>query len=330
MRQPVLIAALLATSAFAQQPAATVRRNEVSPFFGAGPVANSPVLTGAPYSAEGQSQNVQTLADGTHITSPLLTWKFYRDSHGRTRVERPVNGNANDSDRQIIIDITDPVAFVKYTLFPATQEMRTQHMDPLAPPPPPPPAQTATHGEQHLPPEALGKQTFEGVECEGTRTTVVWPVGSAGNDREYSVVREIWKSDELQLVFSDKLTNPRSGNRTQMLTHFSREEPSLDLFQVPPGYKPVGANASAPQLISKVEPQYSEKARKAKLSGSILLSCLVGVDGVPSNIKVLRPLGLGLDEKAIEALLQWRFKPGMKDGHPVPVTAQVEISFRLY
>lgn len=91
----------------------------------------------------------------------------------------------------------------------------------------------------------------------------------------------------------------------------------------------IGGEVSAPTLISKTEPEYSEEARKAKYSGSVLLSIVVDVNGLPRDIKVVRPLGLGLDEKAIEAVMKWRFRPGMKGGRPVPVQAQVEVSFRL-
>jgi len=91
----------------------------------------------------------------------------------------------------------------------------------------------------------------------------------------------------------------------------------------------IGGEVSAPTLISKTEPEYSEEARKAKYSGSVLLSIVVGVDGLPRDIKVVRALGLGLDEKAIEAVMKWRFRPGMKGGRAVPVQAQVEVSFRL-
>jgi periplasmic protein TonB len=91
----------------------------------------------------------------------------------------------------------------------------------------------------------------------------------------------------------------------------------------------IGGDVSAPQLISKVEPEYSEDARKAKYSGTVLLSIVVDEHGMPRDIHVIRQLGLGLDEKAIEAVMKWRFRPGMKGGRPVATQAQVEVNFRL-
>ncbi|MBV9938804.1 MAG: TonB family protein [Acidobacteriaceae bacterium] len=91
----------------------------------------------------------------------------------------------------------------------------------------------------------------------------------------------------------------------------------------------IGGDVSAPVLVSKVEPEYSEEARKAKFSGSVLLSIVVDANGNPRDIHVVRQLGLGLDEKAIEAVMRWRFRPGMKGGHPVATQAQVEVNFRL-
>jgi TonB family protein len=84
-----------------------------------------------------------------------------------------------------------------------------------------------------------------------------------------------------------------------------------------------------PHLESKIEPHYSEDARKHKLQGSVLLSLVVDATGTPTQIAVLRPLGMGLDEKAIEAISQWKFTPGQKNGVPVPVFSQVEITFHL-
>ncbi len=89
------------------------------------------------------------------------------------------------------------------------------------------------------------------------------------------------------------------------------------------------AGVSRPVPIYKVEPEYSEEARKAKFQGVVVLSIVIDEHGNPTNIKIVRMLGMGLDEKAVEAVRQWRFRPGMKDGKPVAVQAEVEVTFRL-
>jgi TonB family protein len=91
----------------------------------------------------------------------------------------------------------------------------------------------------------------------------------------------------------------------------------------------IGGGVSAPVPIYKVEPEYSEEARKAKFQGTVLLSIVVDETGKTTNVRVVRPLGMGLDEKAIEAVLKWRFRPGYKEGRPVAVMANVEVNFRL-
>jgi len=95
------------------------------------------------------------------------------------------------------------------------------------------------------------------------------------------------------------------------------------------GVYKIGGGVSAPVPIFKPEPEYSEEARKAKYQGSVTLSIVIMADGSTSNIKVIRALGLGLDEKAIEAVSKWKFRPSLKDGKPVAVTANVEVNFRL-
>jgi len=92
----------------------------------------------------------------------------------------------------------------------------------------------------------------------------------------------------------------------------------------------VGGGVSAPKAVYAPDPEYSEEARKAKYQGTCVLWLVVGPDGRPRDIRVSRTLGLGLDEKAIEAVKQWKFEPAMKDGKPVAVQINVEVSFRLY
>ncbi len=91
----------------------------------------------------------------------------------------------------------------------------------------------------------------------------------------------------------------------------------------------VGGGVTAPTLLQKVEPEYSEEARKAKFSGTVVLYIEVDPTGKATNIRVQRSLGLGLDEKAIEAVKKWRFSPGKKNGQPVTVAATIEVNFRL-
>jgi TonB family protein len=92
----------------------------------------------------------------------------------------------------------------------------------------------------------------------------------------------------------------------------------------------VGGGVTAPKAIFAPDPAYDKEARKAKYQGTCLLSMIVGADGVPRDIKVVRALGKGLDEKAVETVGKWKFEPATKDGKPVAVVINVEINFRLY
>jgi TonB family protein len=88
--------------------------------------------------------------------------------------------------------------------------------------------------------------------------------------------------------------------------------------------------ATQPAPIHSPNPLYSKEARKAKIEGTVVLGAIVDVDGRPHNIHVIRYLGHGLDEQAIETLKQWTFEPGTTDGAPVPVLISVEMAFHLH
>lgn len=91
----------------------------------------------------------------------------------------------------------------------------------------------------------------------------------------------------------------------------------------------VGGGVSSPIPIYEPQPPYSEEARKVKYQGTVLLWIIVDAQGNVSDIRVVKPAGLGLDEKAVDTVRTWKFKPGMRNGSPVPVRVQVEVSFRL-
>ena len=96
------------------------------------------------------------------------------------------------------------------------------------------------------------------------------------------------------------------------------------------GIYSVGGGVSAPIPIYKPEPAYSEEARKAKYQGTVVLWIVVDAQGNVTDCRVVRPLGLGLDEKALETVRTWKFKPAMRNMVPVPVRVIVEVSFRLF
>jgi protein TonB len=95
-------------------------------------------------------------------------------------------------------------------------------------------------------------------------------------------------------------------------------------------YRPGLGGVTAPRTIYAPDPQYSDQARTAKFQGSVLLWMIVGEDGLPKDIRIVRSVGLGLDERAMETVKTWRFDPGRKDGQPVATQINVEVSFRLY
>lgn len=93
---------------------------------------------------------------------------------------------------------------------------------------------------------------------------------------------------------------------------------------------PVGSGVTAPVPTFKPEPPYSEEARRAKHEGTVTLMIVVGPHGNVIDAHVVRPLGMGLDEKALETVRTWEFRPGTRSGVPVAVRVLVEVSFRLF
>jgi TonB family protein len=91
----------------------------------------------------------------------------------------------------------------------------------------------------------------------------------------------------------------------------------------------MGPGIQAPIYTKIVEPEYSDEAFYAKREGVVIISLVVHKDGTTSDLSVVRSLGFGLDERAIAAVKQWRFRPGYKDGKPVPTQAIVQVTFQL-
>jgi len=92
----------------------------------------------------------------------------------------------------------------------------------------------------------------------------------------------------------------------------------------------IGNGVSSPTVLHTEDPSYSEAARKEKISGDVLLNLVVDEQGKPTHVHVVRGLGHGLDEKAIEAVRQYKFKPGMENGQPVAVALNIQVNFQMF
>ena len=199
-------------------------------------------VKGAPYSAQATTETVQILSDGNRITQKSTT-SMYRDSEGRTRRDLTLGAigpwaAAGEPPQTTVIH--DPVAGVHYVLDLRTHTAR-KRTTAIAPPLVPGPGEfqysKMTSPEEKPQTESLGKQMIEGLQAEGTRTTITIPAGHIGNELPIQIVSERWYSPELQTVLLSKHTDPRFGETVYQLTHIDRNEPAHSLFEVPADYE---------------------------------------------------------------------------------------------
>lgn len=226
----------------------------------AAPHAIPVAVTGAPYSAEQIDERVQTLNDGTHIRQTQVHTKIYRDSQGRTRIERPLIVLQNRQDWPLVTEITDPVAGVRYIVDPQNKvahrvkaqsgvgyavapnewflsRNRVAAPGPPSSPPHPAPAPAAAGARPETTEEKLGQEIIEGVPADGVRHTTTIPAGAEGNDRPFSITSEEWISPDLKIVVLRKQNDPRFGETIMKFVNISRDEPDPSLFQPPPDYR---------------------------------------------------------------------------------------------
>jgi hypothetical protein len=190
------------------------------------------VVKHAPFSAEILTESTQTLGNGTKLTR-RTTGMVYRDSEGRTRRELSAiiaGPFATRADAQRVIFISDPIAGISSTFIPDTNTAQTRTLaavndDPL------PDAELSSKNSLT---ESLGKQIIEGVEAEGSRTTILIPAGRVGNDKPLEIVHERWRSPELQTILLSKHSDPRWGETVYKLHNISRNAPDRSLFSFPP------------------------------------------------------------------------------------------------
>jgi hypothetical protein len=242
-RVAVLTHAAICAGAIAQTTSIPVEHHGQATFAAPAPMNPRSVKTGAPYSADEVSEDIQTLADGTHITRTNATTKVYRDSLGRTRKDRPLfygGGKAEAApDWPQVVEIVDPIAKFKYILDVSNKVAHRQQLEVEAPKRSQPavsekPAEETPRQSNDV--EQLGKQMVEGVTAEGMRITTTYPIGSQGNDRPFTVTGETWMTHELGIMVLHKNNDPRFGEHTQKLINITLGDPPVGLFQIPADY----------------------------------------------------------------------------------------------
>src|SRR5215471_10057189 len=189
------------------------------------------VVKRVPYSAETLTENTQFLNNGTRLTR-RMTGMVYRDDEGRTRREMSASTAgpfATSGDTQRLIFINDPVAGVSCTISPDSGATFTKTL-PAASNDEPPESGVSSENRRT---ESLGKEVIEGFVAEGTRTTILIPPGSIGNDKPIEIVHELWYSPELQTILLSKHSDPRWGETVYRLRNIDRAAPDPSLFSLP-------------------------------------------------------------------------------------------------
>jgi TonB family protein len=313
----------------------------------------APVLN-APYSAEQRQVNVAATLNGIPGTQTSRSTKIFRDSRGRIRTE---SVSSTSRGAQLLVSLTDAQAARRCFLDNSNKVAHCFSSLPVNPGVAVPPGR----------PDDIGSQTIGGLRAEG-KAYATSLGGQPGNLPARIVTRQIWTSPELQISLQTQDYDPLIGSNVLTMANLLRTEPEASLFEVPADYRtvnepgtvavlfssgPVQAQATAPaavppparvlppgvfrpgngvsipKAIKKPEPEYSEEARLKKVNGQVTLSAIIGVNGRVTDIQVDKPLGYGLDEKAIQAVSQWRFEPAQKDGKPVAILATIMVNFTL-
>jgi hypothetical protein len=227
-----------------------------------------PAKSGAPYSAAGTTETVQTLADGNHIVHTNAS-HYYRDSTGRTRTELSLSavGPFTLEESSSIVMITDPVAKQRFVLHPEQNRADVLPWGPVAFAAGAGAAKHATDSAggttsnstraRCLPDSGsvaamtvpLGQKMLAGLQATGTKTQYTIPAGQIGNEQPITVSSEKWVSEELGVTVSSTLHDPMIGDTQFHLSQIERTEPDASLFAVPADYVLNDVTAGKPWVI---------------------------------------------------------------------------------
>jgi len=321
-----------------------------------------PALRDLPFSARVELETASQLQDGTQVVHRTYNLDA-RDSAGRTRNEmRGWIGPDGGEPRLLRIELYDPATHTRTDLFPLTKVARQWVLGPASQN-----VSATVTAKPETTREDIGSDTMEGLPVKGTRVTQTYPEGALGNDRPLVIVTEFWYSPELRLNLLTKKTDPRHGVQTVRVTSLVRGEPDSSLFAIDDVYRignegptpvaqgsggtdeklpasnvaqtnpalagiahPGAKGVGVPRCVYCPNPSYTDEARRAKINGSVVLQVVVTAEGRAENISVVRKLGYGLDESAVETARTWQFAPAKDaEGNPVATIVSIEMTFRI-
>lgn len=295
-------------------------------------------VPGAPFSATVEIVSRQKLPNGSVFTLKTINY-IARDSLGRTHNEgrRLVSDSYEEEPPLSEIHIYDPATGVSTRFDPSTLIARqTKLLAPAVPNsksvPDPNPNVPGSPVKQV---NDLGTRVFKNLSLRGTRQS-----------RSATDFDEYWYSPDLSIYMSRKHQDPL-WEQTVTVAEFDRQEPDPSNFTLPPDYKVVevaeklpspdasgiyhvGNGVLPPKLVYAPDPKFSPQARKAKYQGVAVVSLIVDAQGKPQNVHIVKHLQMGLDEQALAAVTQYKFKPATLQGKPVPVEVSIEVNFRIY
>jgi hypothetical protein len=248
---PSQIATAQTAKAPTRKPAASARSSATVPARSAAPAAVTPAAnttpcncpaatpprTYTPYIAKQQSTRVQTLADGTTITS-VTQAQMWRDASGRTRTETTSTPSVGTVTR--FVTVYDPVARVRYSWnvgAPISANIVTVYRYPQPVHQAAAPA-TPASARRYYPNknESLPPQTIAGIYVEGYRNSRTIPAGYEGNNRDMTTVNEYWTAPDLSITLRSVTDDPRSGKITTEITDLQQTAPDPTVFELPQGY----------------------------------------------------------------------------------------------
>jgi TonB family protein len=183
--------------------------------------------------------------------------------------------------------------------------------------------------------ESLGESKLGGIDVQGTRETKNYATLS-DKSPGYVVVSDFWYSPKLQMTLGVYGKDSRRGDRTAQITELRLAEPDPARFMSPVGYAIVDernsekAGIKHPEITHWVNPKFPSDYRiQGSFDGVSIVGIVVDIDGYPENPAVVKSLTPVFDQRAIEAVMQYRFRPAMKNDEPIPVQIDVEVHFRV-